>query len=212
VPFLKRNGYVPEGDIYAIENPLPDRFIGRDVTVEGRPKRVGYCGSWIPRKGTEVMKVDIAEFLRRYPSWTFSVVGSQGVDVKQGFPDDVRGQIEVTPFMERKNLIDWYHSLSILTLPSIYESFGLVVAEAMACGAAVVTTNVGFAHGLTHEEEAYILSEPASPLLMEALTELITREDLRRTLATNGYERVQSLRWEKAIDRLEQIYRTLADE
>lgn len=210
VPFLKRKGYVPEERIYAIENPLPDRFIGREVTA-GRPKRIGYCGSWIPRKGTEVMKVDIPRFLRAHPSWTFSIVGSQSADVEREFPDDVRDQIEVTPFMERDNLVDWYHSLSIFTLPSIYESFGLVVAEAMACGAAVVTTNVGFAHGLTHKEEACILEEPASPHLKETLTDLARNEDARQTLAANGYERVQSLRWEKAIDRLEQIYRSLSN-
>jgi glycosyltransferase involved in cell wall biosynthesis len=209
VPFLEQKAYVPPERIYAIENPLPDMFLDRDVSLDQRPARIGFCGSWLPRKGLQVMRSDVAEFLREHPSWTFSVVGSRDVDVKGGFPSGVRDQIDVTPFMPRDDLIEWYHSLSVFMLPSIYESFGMVAAEAMACGAAAVTTNVGFAHGLTHGEEVFKLEAPTSPHLYEALTKLATDEALRRTLAANGYERVQSLSWERALDRLETAYTTL---
>jgi glycosyltransferase involved in cell wall biosynthesis len=118
-----------------------------------RPTRVGFCGSWIPRKGLHVMRSDLPSALECHPSWTFSVLGSQERDVAAEFPREVRPQIEVIPFLEREALIEWYHSLAIFALLSIYESFGMVTAETMACGAAAVTTNVGLGFGLSTEKK-----------------------------------------------------------
>ncbi|PSQ96745.1 MAG: hypothetical protein BRD55_05575 [Bacteroidetes bacterium SW_9_63_38] len=211
VPFLTERQYVAEERLFAIDNPLPDLFLERDVQYE-RPKRIGFCGDWSRRKAPPVLVLDVAEFLRAHPDWVFSIVGVGDIDVAQQFPDDVRGQVEVIPFLDRRELVDWYHRLAIFVLPSIYESFGLVMAEAMACGAALVATGVGFAYELEHEEEALILSEPQSPRLCEALDTLAEDDALRRRIARNGYERVQDLRWDDAVDQLEQIYTSLAED
>ena len=208
--FLDRKNYTRSKKAHPIETPLPEYFTEIDVSFSGN-KKVGFCGSWIPRKGTSTMKSDIPKFLRENPGWEFSIVGVGNSDVVSTFPTDVRDQIEVIPFLEREKLIDWYRGLSIFTLPTIYDSFGLVMSEAMACGAALVATNVGFAYGLEHEREAYILPSPQSPHLKEALTKLTENEDLRREIAQNGYDRVQDLRWNDAVDRLERIYMSLAE-
>jgi glycosyltransferase involved in cell wall biosynthesis len=154
----------------------------------------------------------MSEFLRAHPEWTFSVVGVGDTNIAKEFPEDVRQQVEVISYLEREKLVDWYHSLAVFTLPSVYESFGLVMAEAMASGAALVATNVGFAHGLKHEKEAILLREAQSPHLAEALNTLVEDEPLRHRIAQNGYERVQDLRWVEAVDRLEVIYQTLIEE
>ena len=210
VPFLKERNYVPEERVFSIDNSLPGFFLDRDVQYE-RPKRVGFCGSWISVKNPRLLVEDLTSFLRSHPDWTFSVVGVGETEVAQQFPVEVRGQVEVISFLERENLVDWYHSLAIFALPSIYESFGLVMAEAMACGAALVATNVGFAYGLDHGTEAMILPEPRSPHLRDALTTLAEDEPLRRQIARNGYDRVQELRWEDAVERLESIYERLSE-
>jgi glycosyltransferase involved in cell wall biosynthesis len=211
VPFLEEQGYVPSDQIHSVGNPLPETFIGQDINV-GRQKRLGFCGSWIPRKGIDLIREDVSSFLGEHPGWKFSIVGVGDQDVWVKFPEEVRDQIEVIPFLERPDLIEWYHSLSVFVLPSIYESFGLVIAEAMACGAAVVATNVGLAHTLTDREEALILPDPSSPHLKQALDQLASDEVLRQTIAQNGYEQVQELRWERAVEELESIYTRLASE
>jgi glycosyltransferase involved in cell wall biosynthesis len=76
----------------------------------------------------------------------------------------------------------------------------------MACGAALVATNVGYAHGLSHEKDALILPRPQSPNLLEAISRLVESDPLRRDIARRGYKSVQGLRWEDATDRLESIY------
>lgn len=209
LPFLRREGCVPEERLYAIDNPLPSSYLDRPLQLD-RPQRVGFCGSWIPKKGIDTLRTDVTTFLRQYPGWTFSVVGVGDTDVRAQFPDDVQEQLEVIPFLKRGDLIDWYETLAIFTLPSIAESFGLVAAEAMACGAALVATPVGYAYGLTDEEEALILPESRSPHLRDALTRLADDTSFRRKIAQNGYYTVQNLRWDHAVDKLEAIYEGLA--
>jgi len=209
LPYLAEREYVLKERQFAIENPLPDLFLDQEICCE-RPRRIGFCGSWIPIKAPPVLVNDMARFLRRHPDWTFSVVGVGDTDVANAFPVEVREQIAVTPFLDREDLVDWYHSLAIFTLPSVYESFGLVMAEAMACGAALVATNVGYAHGLEHKREAMILPEAESPRLYEALTTLANDDSLRHRIAQKGYESVQESGWSAAVERLEEIYRLVS--
>lgn len=208
LPFLKERQFVPVHRLFAIDNPLPDFFLGRDVDFH-RSRRIGFCGSWGRRKAPSFLIRDVTQFLRDRPEWTFSAVGIGSTSVAADFPEDIRSQIEEIPFLKREELAEWYHGLAIFTLPSIYESFGLVMAEAMACGAALAATKVGFGHDLDPGNEAMILPRPQSPHLYEAITKLAENDGFRCRVAQNGYERVQTLRWEDAVDRLESIYRSL---
>lgn len=204
--FVRSKGYVPPDQVYAIDNPLPSEYLGLDLSLD-RPNRIGFCGTWIPRKGTELMLSDLPPFLRAFPDWTFSLVGvGTETDIHAQFPADVRDQIEVTPFLPRSELRDWYQTLAIVAVPSIYESFGLVQTEGMACGAALAATPVGFAATLTDRETAYLLPMRHESPLFDALSHLASDDALRRKIAANGYHSVQSLQWHAALDRIESIF------
>jgi hypothetical protein len=51
-----------------------------------------------------------------------------------------------------------------------------------------------------------LIDEPLSPYLYESVKELLLDESLRIKIAQTGYKRVQSLRWDLAIDKLERTY------
>jgi glycosyltransferase involved in cell wall biosynthesis len=113
------------------------------------------------------------------------------------------------PFLEdREQLRRWYHSFAIFLVPSVHESFGLVTAEGMACGCAVVTTRTGFGSDLKDREEAVLLPRATPDCLYEGVRHLLVSDALRRQVARGGHRRVQLLRWGPAIARLEDCYRT----
>lgn len=192
--------------IASIDNSLPDTFLGLPVNFAREPV-IGFCGSWLPRKGIKAIVADMSRLLQDYPTYRLKLIGvGDGFAKADYFAASVIGQIDLLPSVDRQQLIDIYQTLSILILPSFYESFGLVLAEAMACGCAVVASRVGFAASLTHSEEALIIDPPIPPQLYEAVKQLILDEDLRLKLAKAGYQRVQNLRWPSAISRLEDLY------
>lgn len=201
--YAKERGWPSNGRLLVLENPLPPSFLGLPAAVE-REEVVGFCGSWITGKGIARLVREIPTFLRRNENWRFRVLGNSGEGLEQEFPSDVRDRIEwVRPLARETGLAHEYRRLAIFVSPSIYESFGLVVAEAMASGCAVVASPVGFAAGLRNGEEV-VLCDAAEPgRLAKALEELARDPLLRKDVASAGWRRVQGLRWEAAGDRFE---------
>jgi glycosyltransferase involved in cell wall biosynthesis len=66
------------------------------------------------------------------------------------------------------------NKLKILVLPSLTESFGVALAEAMDCGCATVASRVGFGAALKDGREALVIEKSESPYLYEAVKRLIT--------------------------------------
>jgi glycosyltransferase involved in cell wall biosynthesis len=196
--YAKARGWPANGRLLALENPLPRALLGLPPE-EGRQNVVGFCGSWIHRKGIARLVREIPVFLRRNESWRFRVLGNSGEGLEQEFPADVRDRIEwVRPLSRETGLATEYRRLAILVSPSIYESFGLVIAEAMASGCAVVASPVGFAAHLADGVEVLHCDAGEPGRLAEALETVARDRALRLRIVQGGWNRVQALTWQSA--------------
>jgi glycosyltransferase involved in cell wall biosynthesis len=106
---------------------------------------IAFCGKLIPRK----RPLDLAAAVRLLPfavNTLFLGDGSLADDVRASL---IPGAGVVTGFVNQSDLPAYYHAADILALPSESETWGLVVNEAMACGALpVVSDRVGCAPDL----------------------------------------------------------------
>ena len=96
----------------------------------------------------------------------------------------------------------------IAILPSRHESFGNAMAEAMAVGAPLVTTNAGSIPEIVEHEVTGLLVPPDAP---EALATAISRLDqdaeLGQRLSAAGRERMrQGFSWQAVARRYAQLY------
>lgn len=207
--YALRRKFQPHSRVLAINNALPENFLGRPFNPE-RPKRIGYCGSWLRVKGTPLLVADLTAVLRGAPDWSLHLVGvGAEFRAEAHFPADVCPQITVTAHVaDRRDLRSHYDTWRLAVMPSFVEPFGLVAAEAMACGCALVASRTGFAASLDHEREALLIA-PVSPQLAHAVRQLIADDPLRRRVAEAGWRRVQSLRWAGNIATLETFYSDL---
>jgi glycosyltransferase involved in cell wall biosynthesis len=158
---------------------------------------ITFCGTWIERKGVKAIESVIPGILRKYPNYIFRIIGTgEYFNVQDHFPDDVLNKIEVYPLVtDKTKLIDLYRDSSIFLFPSLCESFGLVVAEAMYCGCAVITGPTGFSADLKDEREALVLQLPDKSSVREALEKLINDDQLRSRLAEAGRKKSETLKW-----------------
>ena len=97
-----------------------------------------------------------------------------------------------------------YSNTDIYLFPSRQEGFGLTPMEAMACGAAVVTTNVGGIPDYTIPNETALVVEPKKPQqLTEAIIKLIENPSILEKIARKGQEHIQQFCWENATKEFE---------
>jgi glycosyltransferase involved in cell wall biosynthesis len=98
-------------------------------------------------------------------------------------------------FVPDEDLPMLYSASSLFVLPSLYEGFGLPLAEAMACGVPVVASNTSSIPEVAGD--AALLVPPTQP---EAFAEAILRvrgdKGLRRAMIEKGLMQAAGFRWD----------------
>ena len=104
----------------------------------------------------------------------------------------VHKRIAFLGFQGRAEVAKLLHGCEVFVLPSRSEPFGIAIIEAMACKKPVVATSVGGIPEIIENGKNGLLVVPDNPsALAEALRALLTNNDLRTTLAVNGYVTVE---------------------
>jgi D-inositol-3-phosphate glycosyltransferase len=97
-------------------------------------------------------------------------------------------------------------------MPSLYESFGMVALEAMACGAPVVASDVGGLSFIVRDgETGYLVPERDPRALADCLGKLLRDPDLRARLGRRGIEVARDYAWRRIADRIESLYASLLE-
>jgi len=107
-----------------------------------------------------------------------------------------------------KDLPALYGASTLVGYASHYEGFGLPPVEAMACGAAVVSTPVPAVAELVGDGAATFRPGDVDGL-GATLRALLDDEDQRRALADRGRRAVASLTWDRAARSTADLYRSL---
>src|SRR3546814_17832635 len=79
----------------------------------------------------------------------------------------------------------------IFVLPSSYEGHPKTLLEAMACGAAVIGTDVPGIREVIEDGRTGLLCAPTAAALRDAIERLLSDEPLRRRLGGNARQQIQ---------------------
>ncbi len=113
----------------------------------------------------------------------------------------------------RQNTLPIYASGDIYAALPEYESFGLTVLEAMACGLPILLTrNAGVAELLTAEREGILLPFRAkTEVVVQAMEHLLQDEARRKQMGQAARATAEQYSWEKTIQQVEEIYAQVLD-
>ena len=98
------------------------------------------------------------------------------------------GKIHLPGYIVNEELPCFYSGALAFLYPSLRESFGLPILEAMACKCPVITSNTSSMPGIA--KKAAILINPKKPAtISEAILRLKKDQNLREELIAKGIER-----------------------
>jgi len=120
---------------------------------------------------------------------------------------DAGSKVLLTGMVRGKEKLSLLRRADVFVLPSYSENFGIVVAEALACGTPVVTTT-GTPWEQLQQDDAGRWVPPRGPELGEALRELLDMpESQRETMGRRGREMVlEKYNWTKITRQLVTVY------
>jgi alpha-maltose-1-phosphate synthase len=136
------------------------------------------------------------------------------------------GVIWIEDMLSRADVIQFYSHATVFCCPSIYEPFGIINLEAMACGTPVVASAVGGIPEVVVDRETGLLvpleqqaESPFEPLdperfssdLAAAINRLLGDAGLRERMAQAGRARVErEFAWPTIAQQTADLYRSLA--
>lgn len=183
---LVRDSFVSAGfpadriDVIQLPTDLQTFVPGKIEASTERPFRVVCVAELNPRKG-HLYLLEAWKALK-LPNAELVLVGTMRQEMK-AILKNYDGLFRYLGPLGRNDLVRLYQDSSLLVLPSIEDGFGLVVAEAIACGLpAIITENVGARDLIRPGENGYVVPPRSSEALAQAIGRIHASSELQMKL------------------------------
>ena len=183
------------------------RKSGERVDTRNFPLRLLFVGSCTRLKGLEYL-IEALALLRDLPL-ELDVVGEANFEPRYSEKVrrlakrlNVRERVTFHGAVSHELLGCFYSKADIFAFPSLYEGFGIVLAEAMQAGLPIVATKVGPIDEIVREgENAFVVPLADSAALASAIKKLATDPNTRKCFGRRSRELAKLLpTWEKSCD------------
>jgi glycogen synthase len=126
---------------------------------------------------------------------------------------DLSDVVRFTGFLEDHDLRLHYAAADVAVAPSIYEPFGLVAVEAMACGTPVVVGDTGGLREIVSDGHGLSFPPQDADELADRLIAVLTDHDLAQDLVDKGRRRIaQRYDWQTVALRTVRVYNRAIEE
>ncbi len=117
-------------------------------------------------------------------------------------------RIVLTGYVANTDLPGIYSQCELFLYPSLRESFGIPMLEAMGCGAPVITSITSSMPEVAGD--AAILIDPFKPEeITEAMIRILSDDSLRSELIAKGFVQAAKFSWKAMAEQFVEIYREL---
>ena len=218
---------IPCGVDLELFRPIDREVARQKLGIEDGRQLFLFVGRLDPVKGLQVLLEAMCELTRRLrparaQDLSLAVIGGDRESHLEALMDDLKCLRDISHDLGMDNLIlfigsrsqevlPYYYSAAIAcVMPSLYESFGMVALEAMACGTPVIASRVG---GLTYTvrdgETGLLVPERDPEALADKLELVLVDECLRSRLGRRAAQVAKGYSWSVVTEDVEAIYAEL---
>jgi len=166
-----------------------------------------YVGRLAREKNLELLVESLKELNSIYQEKIELVITGDG-PLREQLEADSPANVTFTGYLSGEELSQIYATADIFTFPSVTETYGNVVLEAMASGLPVVgILKGGVKENLVDGYNGLACQQNSKEEFKRQLEKLIKNNNLRRKLAGNAYQHARENSWQQVFHRLFANYR-----
>lgn len=188
--------HLPVEKITVIPNYIDTSIFHPNSEIQKIPGRICFVGRLAPIKNIDILIRAISQI----PNAFLIIIGKGKQEEElRSLAKQLQANVQFLGQMENEDLPGELLKSEIFVLPSALEGHPKALIEAMACGCAVIGTDVpGIRTIIRHKETGY-LCNPTVESLRDAIIELLNNEVLRKNISENAATYAQH---EFNIDRI----------
>ncbi len=216
---INKNFGVPKNKIVVIYNPLNINEIDElkneeiyDVWFKNNNPKILSVGRLNPQKGYEYL-LKAFKIVRREGTNANLIILGEGAE-REKLENlarilGVENYVVLAGFKE--NPYKYMKNSDIFVLSSIYEGFGNVVVEAMACGVPIIATRCpsGPDEIITNDVNGMLVPIKDEKALANVIINLLKDKNKTEMLAKEGIKRVNDFNVEKIVKEYEKIFESI---
>jgi glycosyltransferase involved in cell wall biosynthesis len=135
--------------------------------------------------------------------WFYDEIFKKYVELK------LEDNIIFTGYVAHEDMPGLYSGADVFVLPSVFESFGIPVLEAMACGTPVVASNVCALPEIANNA-AILVSPHSTQQIAEGIYQVLSNSELQTSLIEKGIKHAREFTWQKTANETLKMYYKLS--
>lgn len=171
---------------------------------------IGFIGRFEePRKGLDILVSALPEIIKSVPEVRVIVAGpGDSKEFLQNVPPSLHSRFSFLGRVSEAEKADFLHSIGVYVAPNTGgESFGIILAEALAAGAAVVASDIPAFDALLQHGAFGSLFESENPSsLAHEITQILRDSEKREILKREGKRYAQNFDWDSVAERIYDVY------
>jgi phosphatidylinositol alpha-mannosyltransferase len=176
-----------------------------------------FVGRLEKRKGFKYLLRAFAQVRKAVPQARLMVVGAFDKEDKEPFVLYAREHrlhnVRFIGYVSEEDLPRYYRTCHVFCAPSTgFESFGIILLEAMAAGKPIVASNIDGYRGVLEDGREGLLVHPEDEwLLARTLVRLLKDPALRESMGRQGQAKAADYSWDKVAKQVLDYYRELLE-
>ena len=169
-----------------------------------------FLGNTDPKKNTKGVLKAFSDFLKQTKSDYKLVMLDYDMNELKKLLDEIgdkqlMNQIVLTGYVVNTDLPAIYSLSTIFLYPSLRESFGIPMLEAMACGVPVITSNTSSMPEVSGDA-AHIVNPYNPEEITEGIIKILSEKEYSENLCKKGIERSKLFSWKNMAEQILVLY------
>lgn len=206
---------IPCGVNLNLFRPMDKRLCLQNLKLKEDKKYILYVGRLEPLKGIEQLLDALPIIKNKFPFEILIIGGGDSDDTYLDYLKQIVNKLRLEDYVKfigsiSQDLLPYYYNAAdICIVPSYYESFCLVILEAVACGTFLISTDTGIARSIIRNRyNGLIINDNDRKTIAQAIMESLQLNTTKDNQFLN--DSIKTYSWTQVAIKLQSIYNMLS--